>query len=159
MKQPLFYKIISVLIITLFVFTACSGTPNSTENNQPITSPQQNTTAAPAETTSPTEKSTPAAVTKTAAPAATDKTVNAVAKTVKVNIVNFAFNPSVVSINKGDTVIWTNSDKVGHTAIGSAFDSGLLSKGAAFKFTFNTADTFDYICTPHPYMKGQIIVK
>jgi len=119
-------KVLSILIITLFVFTACaSNTPPSTEKNQPTTSPQQ----------------------------------NADAKTVKVNIVNFKFDPAVVTINKGDTIIWTNNDSASHAATGTAFDSGSLCKGATFKFTFNTPNTFDYVCSFHPQMKGQVIVK
>lgn len=129
-------KILSVFIFMLFIFTACtSNTPVSTEKNQSKNSPDQNSTTEPA------------------------ATVDAGAKTVKVNIVNFTFDPAVVNINKGDSVIWTNSDSVAHTATGSAFDSGLLEKGTTHKFTFNSADIFDYICTPHPRMKGQIIVK
>lgn len=145
MKHLSLLKIFSLLIIALFICTACaSSIPASTEKTQPTASPQQETTAVPKETK---------------VPAATDKPVNAVAKTVKVNIVNFTFDPATVNINKGDTIIWTNSDAVAHTATGTAFDSGSLSKGATFKFTFNAAGAMDYICTFHPNMKGQVIVK
>lgn len=137
-------KMFSIFVIILFFFTSCaSGTPTATEKNLPTISPQQNDTA-------PTETKTPVT---------TDKPTNTVAKTVKVNIVNFTFDPATVTINKGDTVIWTNSDSVAHTATGNKFDSGSLGKGATFRFTFSTTDAFDYICTFHPNMKGQVIVK
>jgi len=35
--------------------------------------------------------------------------------TVPISIMNFAFNPSDVTINVGDTVTWTNNDPVTHT--------------------------------------------
>ncbi|MDE1844549.1 MAG: hypothetical protein KGI10_04380, partial [Thaumarchaeota archaeon] len=41
---------------------------------------------------------------------------------------------------------------------GSLFDSGLIKKGADFKFTFANAGTYDYFCTVHPWMTGQVIV-
>ncbi|HEU5221381.1 MAG TPA: plastocyanin/azurin family copper-binding protein, partial [Candidatus Nitrosotalea sp.] len=41
---------------------------------------------------------------------------------------------------------------------GSLFDSGLIKKGAEFKFTFANAGTFDFFCTVHPWMTGQVIV-
>ncbi|HXU95727.1 MAG TPA: plastocyanin/azurin family copper-binding protein, partial [Candidatus Nitrosotalea sp.] len=41
---------------------------------------------------------------------------------------------------------------------GSLFDSGLIKKGAEFKFTFANAGTFNYFCTVHPWMAGQVIV-
>jgi plastocyanin len=80
-------------------------------------------------------------------------------KEVKVNISNYAFDPQTVTINKGDTVIWTNQDSMAHTATGKDFDSGKLDKGASFKFTFKDAGTYDYVCSYHASMKGQVIVK
>lgn len=74
-------------------------------------------------------------------------------------IQDYKFNPEVLTISKGETVTWVNQDAVGHTATGKSFDSGILGKGATFKFTFKDAGVFDYICTPHPYMKASVIVK
>lgn len=74
-------------------------------------------------------------------------------------IQDYKFQPAEITIQKGETITWINQDSVGHTATGKSFDSELLSKGQSFKQTFNEAGTFDYICTPHPYMKGEIHVK
>ena len=79
-------------------------------------------------------------------------------KTVHISIVGYAYSPSQVIISKGDTVIWTNQDSVRHDVNGDGIESSLLSKGETFSMTFNKAGTYNYICTPHPYMKGSVIV-
>jgi amicyanin len=81
------------------------------------------------------------------------------ATTHQVEIVDFAFSPTTLTITAGDTVTWTNSDAVVHTATGSGFDSGLLDQGESYSFTFSAAGTYDYVCTPHPTMTGQIVVQ
>jgi plastocyanin len=78
---------------------------------------------------------------------------------VAVEIKDFAFTPQVLEIPVGTTVTWTNSDTTQHTATSSGvFDSGVLAQGATFSFTFDTPGTFDYICSLHPNMTGQIVV-
>ncbi len=79
-------------------------------------------------------------------------------RTVDVIIENFAFNEPVVKIKVGDTVRWTNKDTVVHTATGDDFDTGNLKKGESKEITFSKAGSYDYSCTPHPNMKGKIIV-
>ncbi|MHC1718660.1 MAG: cupredoxin family copper-binding protein [Acidaminococcaceae bacterium] len=76
-----------------------------------------------------------------------------------VTIHEFKFNPAEITIQKGETITWINEDSVTHTVTGTGINSGSLEKGKTFKKTFNETGTFDYICTPHPYMKGKIIVK
>jgi outer membrane protein assembly factor BamB len=41
---------------------------------------------------------------------------------------------------------------------GVGLDSGLLSTGQSAAFEFNTPGTYNYFCTPHPWMLGQVIV-
>lgn len=83
------------------------------------------------------------------------------AATHSVAISGFAFAPATLTITAGDTVTWTNEDSVTHTATSTtgAFDSGPLAQGASFSFTFTTPGTYDYLCTPHPSMTGQIVVE
>jgi len=38
------------------------------------------------------------------------------------------------------------------------FDSGGLSVGTKWSYTFNEVGEFHYICPPHPWMKATIIV-
>ena len=79
-----------------------------------------------------------------------------------IEISGFAFNPSELTINKGDTVIWTNKDSASHTVSsdsGSELGSGMLSNGQAYSHTFDSAGTFEYHCSVHPSMKAKIIVR
>ena len=78
-----------------------------------------------------------------------------------VSIMNMAFSPATLTINKGDTVVWTNNDSLSHTVVAdnASFSSQSLSNGAKFSFKFDTAGTFTYHCSIHPNMKATIIVK
>jgi plastocyanin len=78
-----------------------------------------------------------------------------------VSIQNFAFNPVTITISKGQTVTWTNMDNVPHTVTSTTgvFDSGSISSGQTFSYTFNNAGTFEYSCTIHPSIPhGTVIV-
>jgi plastocyanin len=80
------------------------------------------------------------------------------------------FNPQVLNISPGDTVTWTNSDTVGHTATsgqptdnvtGTVWDSSLIKAGSTYTTpasAFQNAGTYNYFCMVHPWMTGQIIV-
>ena len=83
------------------------------------------------------------------------------AATQTVTISDFAFSPATVTITAGDTVTWTNTDPVVHTATSTtgAFDSGDIAQGESFSVTFTTPGTYVYFCTPHPTMTGQIVVQ
>ncbi len=79
----------------------------------------------------------------------------------EVIIRNFAFNPPTLTVKAGTMVNWTNEDSEPHTVTSNTgvFDSGTLSRGERFQYTFNQAGTYDYICTIHPYMNGRVIVE
>lgn len=89
-------------------------------------------------------------------------TSSAVASTTDVTIQNFAFGPSDITVQVGDTVTWTNADLVGHTVTSdgtdTTLDSPLLSQGKSFSFTFDEVGEFAYHCTPHPNMTGTVTV-
>lgn len=74
-------------------------------------------------------------------------------------IQDFKYQPAEITIQSGETVTWINKDSVKHTATGDSFDSGLFGKDESFQQTFDEAGTYDYICTPHPYMEGRVIVE
>jgi plastocyanin len=86
---------------------------------------------------------------------------NSTAASTNVSIVNYTFSPATVTINVGDTVIWTNQDSVNHTTTSNTriWDSHNLGKSATFQFTFNQAGTFPYFCDRHEYMTGTVIVQ
>lgn len=76
-----------------------------------------------------------------------------------IDIAGFAFSgPATVSA--GTTVTVENQDGVAHTwtAQDRTFDSGSLSQGETFEFTFTEAGEFEYFCSIHPEMTGSITV-
>lgn len=78
-----------------------------------------------------------------------------------VNIQNFSFAPSSLTIKKGTKVTWTNNDNSTHTVTvdsGTGPSSNNLSSGDTYSYTFNDAGTFAYHCKIHTMMKGTVIV-
>jgi plastocyanin len=79
----------------------------------------------------------------------------AVAATVQVSMINNRFSPADITINVGDTVTWRCVNGQHDTVSGSrgsadgVWNSGLLSAGQSFSFTFNNPNTYPYYCTPH----------
>jgi amicyanin len=116
--------------------------------------------ATPAATAKATTQATQAAATPKATAQTTQAAVTPGAQGASVEIKNFAFEPKTVTIKVGQTVTWTNQDSVTHTVTGDGgIDSGDLSKGKSYSKTFDTEGTFDYHCSPHPQMTGQVIVE
>ncbi|MGH2588049.1 MAG: cupredoxin domain-containing protein, partial [Dehalococcoidia bacterium] len=78
-----------------------------------------------------------------------------------VSIVDFAFQPATVTVPVGGTVTWTNTGNAPHTSTSTtgAWDSGRLTTGQSFSFTFQQAGSFAYICTIHPQMMGTVVVQ
>jgi plastocyanin len=72
-----------------------------------------------------------------------------------------SFTPSTLTINVGDSVVWTNKDILDHSATSQAggFDSGRMAAGATWTFTAKTKGQFPYLCTFHPTMTGELVVR
>ena len=82
-----------------------------------------------------------------------------------VGIQGFSFKPAIVSVPEGTEVVWVNCEPVGtpggdHTSTsdGGLWDSPLLSRGDIYRREFDDAGSFDYHCTPHPFMEGTVTV-
>ncbi|WP_405727782.1 cupredoxin family copper-binding protein [Streptomyces sp. NBC_01537] len=77
-------------------------------------------------------------------------------------IKDYAFAQKSLTVKVGDTVKWTNEDTAPHTVTTTSgpasFDSGNLSKGQSFSYTFTKAGTYDYYCAVHPDMTAKITV-
>lgn len=77
-----------------------------------------------------------------------------------VKIENFAFNPQNATILAGNTVVWTNNDKVTHDV---TIDNGLfdhdITPGESFSYTFTEKGTYGYHCDIHTGMTGTIVVQ
>ncbi len=78
-----------------------------------------------------------------------------------VAIADFSFAPATITINQGDTVTWTNNGPTPHsaTADNGSFDTGIFPAGQSRTHTFNEAGSFSYFCTPHPNMRGTVVVQ
>lgn len=86
---------------------------------------------------------------------------------------NFVPKEVRASLGTSNKVVWTNNDITAHTVtsddpvyvdqINGVFDSavqqqGLILPGETFEFTFTKEGEYAYHCTPHPWMKGKVIV-
>ena len=99
------------------------------------------------------------------APLPTPTAPSSALKTATVDMRNIAFNPLNLQVAVGTKVTWTNSDSVDHTSTSDTgvWDSGMMSTGQSFSFTFTTPGTFPYYCRPHGApggrgMAGTIVV-
>jgi plastocyanin len=98
----------------------------------------------------------------------------------KISIVEGSANPSSsvfydplsATVKRGNSVTWINNDSLPHTATsgnpdnkeaptGTLFDTGILGPGQTSEEIRINADagTYDYYCTLHPYMKGQLTIQ
>lgn len=79
---------------------------------------------------------------------------------VTIKMQNFTFQPANLSVKAGTTVVWANNDSAPHTvsADDGSFDSGSMSKGGNFSYTFTVPGTVTYNCAFHKSMRGSIIV-
>src|SRR5271157_3309775 len=76
------------------------------------------------------------------------------ASIVSVDIKGFAFNPTEITVKRGQTVRWTNDDSVPHSVKFDSFQSPTLSNGDSYEHTFTEAPgEYNYSCAIHPYMK------
>jgi len=77
-----------------------------------------------------------------------------------VTIVDFAFQPRVLSVSVGSTVTWQNSGSAPHTVTSNngAFDSGTIGSGGSFSTTLSDPGMVMYHCSIHPNMMGAVMV-
>jgi quinohemoprotein ethanol dehydrogenase len=82
-------------------------------------------------------------------------------KTDAVKMVDYAFAPSRITVTAGTKVTFTNTGSQPHNAAGAdagGWDTGLLAQGTTASVTFNKPGTYSFLCTPHTFMIGQVIV-
>lgn len=80
-----------------------------------------------------------------------------------------AYHPPKITIQRGQTVQWTNRDPVRHTvtAQNGEFDSdrgcpvpnSCIAPNSGFQVVFERAGTYDYFCKVHPQMRGVVTVQ
>jgi len=68
-----------------------------------------------------------------------------------------AFSESVITIKKGDVVVFVNDDSVTHNVMstdsGNEFNIGSQAPGASTPVTFDKSGEFTILCAIHPRMK------
>jgi plastocyanin len=76
-----------------------------------------------------------------------------------VTIRGLAFHPGTLTVPKGSTVTFANSDGVTHTATDrGVFDTGRIAGGKSASIRFKQKGTFAFHCKIHPNMHGKIVV-
>lgn len=74
----------------------------------------------------------------------------------RVEVLRAAFDPAVVEVTAGTTVTWVFGNGM-HNVVGDGFESEVLSEGT-FSHTFEEPGSYDYTCTLHQGMDGQVVV-
>ncbi|HYA60821.1 MAG TPA: cupredoxin family copper-binding protein [Candidatus Acidoferrum sp.] len=134
MKKYLITLLIIIVAMTCILVAGCATNTNVTTSPNPT-------------------------ITSTEATRSSTSSSNA---TYTVTIRNFTFQPSSLTIKRGTTVTWVNEDSVAHTVTsddGRFPSSGNLNKAETYQFQFNSPGSFDYHCSPHPFMKAKINVE
>lgn len=70
------------------------------------------------------------------------------------------FQPETIVVNKGDTIVWVNTDIVAHNVTvlpNQEWTSGNIKTDGMWKMAIE--NSFDYFCSIHPPMKGSVEVR
>jgi len=130
---------LGILVVAVGVVSAAAC--NSDNNNPVAPNPTPSPSASPSPSPTPT-------------PAAADVTI-----TIKGMNGSQSYSPNPGSVKAGQTVSWTNSDSIAHTATGTGWDTGSIAPGQTSPpIQFSTAGAFDYHCSIHPTMVGRLNV-
>ena len=92
-------------------------------------------------------------------PAALGASGAAVAAEVDMTAIKFAGD--AVTISAGQAVRWTNRDPLEHTVTFDGAEPGSppIPPNGSYVHRFDRPGTYTYHCTPHPFMKGVVVVK
>jgi plastocyanin len=85
------------------------------------------------------------------------------ARTHQIEIKGMQFVPAQLTVDVGDTVVWTNNDVLPHTVTSGipapmAFDSKAINAKAQWSLTVSAAGDYNYVCSFHPTMKATLTV-
>lgn len=79
---------------------------------------------------------------------------------------DMCYIPSTVTAGVGQPVVWMNRDVAFHSITSGSygaptglFDSGHLDPDEAFSVTFEEPGRYNYFCTLHPWMEGEVMIK
>lgn len=75
-----------------------------------------------------------------------------------VTIADMEFQNGTLTVEEGATVTWVWEDApIEHNVVSDDFESPLQAEGT-YTHTFEEAGTYEYHCSPHPFMTGTITV-
>lgn len=77
------------------------------------------------------------------------------------------YDPEIIDISVGTTIMWENVDNTVHTSTSGnpdtgadgVFDTETLAAGDTYEFTFTEAGNYEYYCIFHPWMVGTVNVE
>ncbi len=77
----------------------------------------------------------------------------------QVSIAGFVFGPGKINVAPGQAVNWINTDDSPHQISVAGRKTDVMLRGQKAALSFDKEGLFDYICSLHPTMKGQVEVK
>jgi plastocyanin len=77
-----------------------------------------------------------------------------------VTIQNASFIPATMNVTMGTTVMWINKANATQDVVSDngLFNSGNLTNGMSYNYTFNQSGTYPYHSSINPSMTGTIVV-
>jgi plastocyanin len=79
----------------------------------------------------------------------------------QIEVKDFTFAPTPLTVKAGSTVTWTNKDDEPHTVVSDTglFRSGGMDTNESFSYKFDKPGTYRFTCSIHPRMVGTIVVQ
>lgn len=77
---------------------------------------------------------------------------------VHIAIEDLAFVPAEIEVKVGETIEWTNNDRIAHSATVRNGWEVMIPAGKKATKVAEADDNVDYYCRLHPNMKGRIVV-
>lgn len=80
----------------------------------------------------------------------------------KVEIVDFTYEPTEITVSAGTEVTFTNMDDQAHTATSKdtgVFDTDSIADGGDASISVDEPGTYEFTCSFHPFMKGTLVVE
>jgi plastocyanin len=78
--------------------------------------------------------------------------------TVHVTIDKLSFMPAEIEVKVGETIEWTNKDRIAHTATVKGGWEVMIPPGKVATKVAEAGDSVEYYCRFHPNMKGRITI-
>ena len=140
---------------------ACSSGSKAATVTTVASTPAVTTASTTAVTTASTTASAPTPSTARAPTPTSTGVLPVTAAASAVEVVDFAFKPSTLTVKVGTVVTWTNGDAFSHSirSKDGAFDEQRMATGAKATVTFTKAGTYAYICGIHNSMTGTVVVE